>query len=64
MKVIDKQEYTLTIDKEELNAILLGLSKICEKEWLANTIEFFGYGGVRRTKLNKVKEMLNILEKL
>lgn len=64
MKVTDKQEFTLVLDKEELNAVLLGLARVSNENWKHNTIEYYGFGGVRQTKLDKVKNMIKIIEKL
>lgn len=64
MKVKARQEFHLTINKRELNAMLLGLSKIRQEKWLHEEIEFYGYGGVRDTTQTTIDKLIQQLERL
>lgn len=63
MQVKTKEQFTLIVNREELNAILLGLSQIQSLERYGEDIKFYGYG-VRNTKKTIAQRLIKQIERL
>jgi len=64
MKVKSKKEFTLTVNEEELNALLLGLCRIRQGKWAHNDIIYHAGERERETSLGTVDELIQQLERL
>ena len=61
---VEKQEYKVSLTKDEVNALLLGLSRLRNDKWTHNRIEYYGFGGPRQTHHTTIDELIQQFERL